>query len=182
MCPVPLSLDSACSCFAPIGVALSRHWAGSECTWGPLPVPLVQAESSGHICGKDECVKCWGVFTRHLHVYFLPSTTPQDKEHSESSHTLVAPWVTHASQLYTPSIKGLGIVKVRIFKATFLGVLWTLPTQLRKRDMPRGQLLQLVPTVYGKSEAHTSREYGHMVLLGHGPVIIDFSSFIFLKF
>lgn len=86
------------------------------------------------------------------------------------------------SQLYTPSIKGLGIVKVRIFKATFLGVLWTLPAQLRKRDMPRGQLLQLVPMVYGKSEAHTSHEYSHMVLFGHGQVIIDFSLFIFLKF
>lgn len=86
------------------------------------------------------------------------------------------------SQLYTPSIKGLGIVKVRIFKATFLGVLWTLPAQLRKRDVPRGQLLQLVPTVSDKFEAHTSHEYGHMVLVGHGQVIVDFSLFIFLKF
>lgn len=82
--PAPLALDSACSCFAPIGVALSRHWAGSEYTRGPLPVPLVEAESSGHICGKEQCVECWGVFTRLLRVCFLPSTTPQDKEHSES--------------------------------------------------------------------------------------------------
>lgn len=84
------------------------------------------------------------------------------------------------SQLHTPSIEGLGIVKVRIFKATFLGVPWTLPAQLRKREVLRGQLSELVPTVYGKSEAYTSHEYGRMVLIGHGQVIIDFSLFILL--
>lgn len=80
--------------------------------------------------------------------------------------------MTHVSQHHTPSIKGLGIVKVRIFKATFLGVLWTLPAQLRKREVPRGQLSKLVPTVYGKSEAQTSLEYTHVVLVGHEQVNI----------
>lgn len=51
------------------------------------------------------------------------------------------------------TIKGLGIVKVRIFKTTFLGVLWTLPVQLRKREVARGQLSGLVATVYGRSNS-----------------------------
>lgn len=61
--------------------------------------------------------------------------------------------MTHVSQFHTLATKRFGIVKVRIFKATFLGVLWTLPAQLRRREVPRGQLSVSVPTVYGKSNS-----------------------------
>lgn len=88
------------------------------------------------------------------------------------------------SQLYTPSIKGLGIVKVRIFKTTFLGELWTLPAQLRKKEVPRGQLSVLVLTVYGKSNSTYQLwvwPYHCLILAGDSKVAIDFSLFVLLN-
>ena len=95
------------------------------------------------------------VFTRLLRVYFLPPP------HLRTGSVLRA----SVKQLYFSgtlgdscvsiphTIKGLGIVKVRIFKTAFLGVFWTLPVQLRKREVPKGQLSGLMPTVYGKSNS-----------------------------
>jgi hypothetical protein len=66
--------------------------------------------------------------------------------------------------LHKPSIKGLGIVKVRIFKVTFLGVLWTLPALLRMREVPRGQLSVSVLLFMVNPTAHTSYRYGLIIV------------------
>lgn len=89
---------------------------------------------------------------------------------------MLALGVTHVSRRYTPCIEGLGIVKVRIFKTTFLRVLWILPAQLRRRGVPRGQLSVLVSTIYDKSNStHQLRvwPYHCLVPADDGQATVD---------
>lgn len=90
----PRDWCALCPCFpAPwfCLLLLCTYWGGliQTLSWQWMyPGSSASAPCSGrefwtHLW-EGGCVECRGVFTRLLRVYCLPSTTPQDKEHSES--------------------------------------------------------------------------------------------------
>lgn len=101
------------------------------------------------------CHRLERVFTGLLmFIFFLPPHLRTGSVLRASVKQLYFSGTLGDSCVSTPHIiKGLGIAKVRIFKTTFLGGFWTLPVQLRKREVPGGQLSGLVPTVYSKSNS-----------------------------